>query len=101
MSAVKETVKTGNQSCIGRSIVNRTCDDKTICFFKFGSKFINHIIEHAFSFFITASACHTASNILITNQNGLCLNTIFMEYLFHFLQRNGCISFRFWTAIQH
>ena len=101
MTAVEQSVKTGDQSCICRRIVHRTCDYKTICCLKFGCHLIHHIIKNTFAFFAAGTTGNTATDCLVSDYNIFYFYTIFFENIFHLAKCNGCVAICYRASVKY
>src|SRR5699024_10060171 len=93
--AVEKAVQKGNQSTIGRGIINGRADDDPVAFLKFWSSLIYQVVKDTFSGGMTFSAADAASYILMSHMNQFCFNTLCFESRGHFryssLSKSICI----------
>ena len=82
--AVEKAVQKGNQSTIGRCIINGRADDDPVAFLKFWSSLIYQVVKDTFSGGMTFSAADAATYILMTHMNQFCFNTLCFESRGHF-----------------
>lgn len=84
-----------------QSIINRTCNNKTIRRFKFGGNLIYNIIKHTFSSHYALAARYAAPNILVSDLYDVCFNALDVKCLCHFINRDRCVSVYSWTSVNN
>src|SRR5699024_12491696 len=93
--AVEKPVQKGNQSTIGRCIINGRADDAPVAFLKFWSSLIYQVAKDTFSGGMTFSAADASSYILMSHMNQFCFNTLCFEsrgqFRYSSLSKSICI----------